>query len=60
MEEAARKERNAAADRLDAVRDELDEMQLFVERRHPGTCAAWMALRKAKPRREMKPYWFEE
>ena len=60
VEEAARKERNAAADRLDAVRDELNEMQWFVERRHPGACAAWMALQKAKPKQEMKQYWFEE
>jgi hypothetical protein len=61
VEEAARQERNAAADRLDAVRDELHEMQWFVEQRHPGACAAWIALQKEKPKKEVRQkYWFEE
>ena len=62
LKEAARKERNAAADELDAVRDELGEFQHFVGLRDPGSRAAWEALQGTKRQqkgKQRKQYWFE-
>ena len=64
LKEAARKERNEAADRLDDARDELGEFQHFVQLRGPDSRAAWQALKEAKQQRRGKQqkqkHWFEE